>query len=160
MKKQDRAASLHRPAGSGNHTTSSTVPYPMTRRTVLVFIFAMTASAMATGEVSGSVPTCGRAQRQLETMNGALEMRATLNGELPDDSEWFDVLVRERLVHASFRMDPWGRPYVYRRTGTTFELMTVGADGQAGTDDDQIKADRWKWRSCSKGCLPSGCISP
>ena len=34
-------------------------------------------------------------------------------------------------------MDPWGRPYIYRSTGSGYELSSLGADAKpGGTDDD------------------------
>lgn len=34
-------------------------------------------------------------------------------------------------------LDPWGNPYVYERTPSSFQLVSYGKDGQpGGTDDD------------------------
>ena len=42
-------------------------------------------------------------------------------------------------------MDPWQKPYGYRNPGkkdsTTFEIYSVGADGQEGTEDDLSSQD-------------------
>lgn len=46
-------------------------------------------------------------------------------GELPD-------LPRDRTL------DPWGTPYVYRRTERGFELRSAGRDHRGGTNDDMI----------------------
>ena len=39
-----------------------------------------------------------------------------------------------------FPQDPWGNPYVYtypgRHNANSYDLMSVGPDGKAGTDDD------------------------
>lgn len=33
--------------------------------------------------------------------------------------------------------DPWGQPYIYKKTGTRdFEIYSVGADGVEGNEDD------------------------
>jgi len=37
--------------------------------------------------------------------------------------------------------DPWGHPYIYRfpgTHGTSYDLLSVGADGQEGTADDLV----------------------
>jgi hypothetical protein len=132
----------------------------MTRRTVLLLTFASAASAVTASDVFGNIPTCQRAQSQLRTFAGALELHRNLAGSLPEESEWFDVLVRDGMVDARTRNDPWGHPYVYRKTGDSFDLFTVGADGLSGTADDQIKADQWGWRTCSSGRSRSGCTLP
>jgi general secretion pathway protein G len=33
-------------------------------------------------------------------------------------------------------MDPWGHPYEYKLNGSTFEVKSLGPDGQSGTADD------------------------
>jgi len=35
--------------------------------------------------------------------------------------------------------DPWGKPYEYKPSGSSFELRSVGPDGQSGTADDIAK---------------------
>lgn len=41
----------------------------------------------------------------------------------------------------SWVTDPWGKPYVYRKTGPrSFEIFSAGPDGQEGTADD-VRAD-------------------
>jgi general secretion pathway protein G len=47
-----------------------------------------------------------------------------------DASTWVQML--EKPV----AMDPWGKPYEYKLNGSTFELRSVGPDGQSGTADD------------------------
>jgi general secretion pathway protein G len=32
--------------------------------------------------------------------------------------------------------DPWGNEYIYRKNGREFEIISAGADGQEGTEDD------------------------
>ncbi|MBM4140681.1 MAG: DUF4388 domain-containing protein [Nitrospira sp.] len=36
----------------------------------------------------------------------------------------------------SNKLDPWGRPYIYRSSENTFILLSAGADGKEGTADD------------------------
>jgi len=36
----------------------------------------------------------------------------------------------------SKKLDPWGRPYIYRSDENTFTILSTGADGKEGTSDD------------------------
>jgi hypothetical protein len=132
----------------------------MSRPPALIPFLVVVVFAMDTGHAQGNEPRCARAKLELESFNAALDLRHGLTGSLPEDSEWFEALVREHLVSASERnSDPWGRAYVYSKNGSTFDLMTAGADGQIGTSDDQIKADHWQWRTCGDGCARAGCLA-
>jgi hypothetical protein len=42
----------------------------------------------------------------------------------------------ESIDMISKRLDPWGRPYVYRKNDYTYIVFSVGADGLEGTKDD------------------------
>ncbi|MFM7930167.1 MAG: type II secretion system protein GspG [Pirellula sp.] len=37
-------------------------------------------------------------------------------------------------------VDPWNRPYEYKVIGSSFELRSLGADGQSGTSDDIVSS--------------------
>jgi general secretion pathway protein G len=53
---------------------------------------------------------------------------------LPDSLE--DLATKKRLAE-EIKPDPWGQPYVYRKTGSReFEILSVGPDGTQGTEDD------------------------
>lgn len=49
---------------------------------------------------------------------------------LVDESKWFQVLKKPVAP------DAWGNPYEYSTDGKTYEIKSLGPDGQAGTDDD------------------------
>jgi hypothetical protein len=132
----------------------------MSRRIILGCMIATAALAIATSDALGFEPLCDLAKSELQSLDRAIELRQASAGSLPSESEWFEVLIREHLLDASARnVDPWGRPFVYRRRGDTFDLFTVGPDGEADTSDDQIKSDRWRWSKCNSGCSRSGCTS-
>ena len=41
-------------------------------------------------------------------------------------------------------MDPWGNPYIYKMPGkapSTYEIISLGNDGQQGGDDDISSQD-------------------
>lgn len=83
---------------------------------------------------------CGRYPSTAEGLD-ALVRRP---GDLPESAQW-----RRYLDEATVPTDPWGYEYVYRYPGTVnddgFDLLSVGPDGQEGTDDDignTIRANR------------------
>jgi len=77
----------------------------------------------------------------------AIQVYAVEHG-LPD-SRWFDSLVQAGVLNrVHSRNDPWGNPYFYQRHGDSYDLRTLGADGEFGTTDDQKRQDGWQWRSC------------
>lgn len=51
---------------------------------------------------------------------------------LEDDSKWFPAL------DEPVENDAWGNPYEYTSDGTTFEIRSMGPDGQSNTDDDIV----------------------
>ena len=69
---------------------------------------------------------------QLEVGNlpSALEALHTQPADITDASLWVMKLDKE------VPKDPWAKPYDYKPNGTSFDLRSVGPDGQAGTADD------------------------
>ena len=47
-----------------------------------------------------------------------------------DASKWSQV------TKEPIKPDPWGRPLEYKVSGDSYELRSLGPDGQSGTDDD------------------------
>ncbi len=47
-----------------------------------------------------------------------------------DKSQWTQIS-REPV-----KPDPWARPFEYKINGDSYELRSLGPDGQSGTDDD------------------------
>jgi len=66
-----------------------------------------------------------RASQAIESMRLKVEVYKFEHGEYP-----------ETLGAVSNTLDPWGKPYIYRRAGNTFIIMSTGADGEKGTKDD------------------------
>ena len=69
---------------------------------------------------------------QLEVGNlpSALEALHTQPADITDASLWVMKLDKE------VPKDPWEKPYDYKPNGTSFDLRSVGPDGQSGTADD------------------------
>ena len=66
-----------------------------------------------------------RASKTVENLRLKIEAYKFEHSEYP---ETIDVV--------SKKLDPWERPYIYKHTGNTFIVMSVGADGKEGTGDD------------------------
>ena len=96
------------------------------------------------------------AAADLRTISAALKMYRLDNGDYPTTQQGLAALAEkpttpplprtwpEEGYLAEVPRDPWDRPYVYRRTGGGFELMSLGKDGKPGGEgvDADIKPQR------------------
>jgi general secretion pathway protein G len=87
------------------------------------------------------------AKIQITELEGALQMYSFDMGHFPSSSEGLEALVRNPGSSDSWKgpyiakdlpKDPWDRPYAYRYPGMhgEFDIISLGADGAEGTDDD------------------------
>jgi general secretion pathway protein G len=87
------------------------------------------------------------AKIQITEFEGALQLYSFDMGRFPDTGEGLDALVRNPVGNQSWNgpylakelpKDPWQRDYVYRHPGMhgDFDLLSLGADGAEGTEDD------------------------
>jgi general secretion pathway protein G len=87
------------------------------------------------------------AKIQITELEGALQMYSFDMGHFPSSSEGLEALVRNPGSSDSWKgpyiakdlpKDPWDRPYVYHYPGMhgEFDIISLGADGAEGTDDD------------------------
>ncbi len=67
-------------------------------------------------------------------MGGYPESLDYLTTKPSDGANWRGPYIKKKPV------DPWGRPYVYKFPGEhnpgTYDLYSLGKDGQPGTEDD------------------------
>lgn len=79
---------------------------------------------------------------QISTLEAALDTYRLDVGEYPDDLEglmenssdsaaWNGPYLRRAVP-----VDPWGNEYVYEATAREFSLISYGADGERGGEDD------------------------
>ena len=110
----------------------------------LIALFALPAIS-----VDASVPPCDIVRSTLQAYDRAIEMYVADHRHLPTEDRWFEALIQAGTIRsAQFRYDPWGHPYVYTVAGTTYDLRSVGPDGELGTSDDQFKQNDWQWDTC------------
>lgn len=69
-------------------------------------------------------------QLEVGQLPSELEGLHTQPADITDASLWV------QKTDKAIKMDPWGKPYEYKPNGSTFELRSVGPDGQSGTADD------------------------
>lgn len=113
------------------------------KRTLLLLIMVPAVS------VDASEPPCSTARSVLMAYDKAIEMYVNDRGHLPAQEHWFELLVQEGSIGRSHpRNDPWGNAYVYSVHGATYDLRSVGPDGEPETTDDQSKGNDWQWKSC------------
>lgn len=75
--------------------------------------------------------TCGRLPTTAEGLRALIEKPTSL----PETAQW-ERFLDEHVIPK----DPWARDYLYRQPGTVntdgYDLLSLGPDGQEGTDDD------------------------
>jgi len=90
------------------------------------------------------------AKAKMAIIESALGMFSSDCGRYPDDSEGLEALLvapkdfegkwNGPYLKKSDLLDPWGNPYIYVEEGEinpgSFDLISYGADGQAGGDGD------------------------
>jgi general secretion pathway protein G len=103
------------------------------------------------------------AKTQIKRLEGALETYRMDNARYPTTEQGLDALIHEPsgdpaprnfqpggyLQGGELPTDPWGEPYQYRAPGEhnphTFDLWSLGADGQDGGEG--LDADIGNWAS-------------
>jgi general secretion pathway protein G len=78
-------------------------------------------------------------------LSAALQQFHADNARYPSEVEGLNALVvrpgdlaswRGPYIEPSIRPDPWGKPYLYRRTHNGWLIVSTGPDGVEGTTDD------------------------
>ncbi|MFC5050023.1 type II secretion system major pseudopilin GspG [Rubritalea spongiae] len=131
--------------------------------TLLEMVMVMAIIAVLAGGVIGLLGNFGegakiqRAETDIKTIDAALMNYNTLAGRYPTTEQGLEALVTKPTTAPKPRrypskpflkaipMDPWGNPYAYKMPGsqdpTTYEVLSYGADGQPGGDDDISSQD-------------------
>jgi general secretion pathway protein G len=93
------------------------------------------------------------AQTQISTFGTALDAFEVDTGSYPRGPEGLTQLLvapadvtgwRGPYLKSDIPLDPWGRPYVYEYPGRInangYDIVSMGPDGQPGTQDDVVNA--------------------
>ncbi|MGD8697647.1 MAG: type II secretion system major pseudopilin GspG [Gemmatimonadales bacterium] len=100
------------------------------------------------------------AQTQIELFSVALDNYRLDNGRYPTTEQGLQALRQKPVsepvpynwrgpyLQKEIPLDPWGQPYVYRSPGdvnsTTYDLLTLGRDGQPGGEDEDADVTSWQ----------------
>jgi general secretion pathway protein G len=100
------------------------------------------------------------AKTQVELLGAALDNYRLDTGAYPTTEQGLDALqkapTREPIplnwrgpyLKRDVPSDPWGRPYVYKSPGehnpTSYDLSTLGRDGQPGGEGEDTDVLNWK----------------
>lgn len=88
------------------------------------------------------------AKLQIDSLSAALDLFYLDTGRYPSGSEGLDALMVRApsvdgwngpyLQQSALPLDPWGNAYDYRVPGekTVYEIVSFGADGRPGGEDD------------------------
>ncbi len=80
-----------------------------------------------------------RARKMLELIaKGVERYRNDFSSYPQGDFEGLIDLISPRYLPKVIRLDPWSNPFVYQYSGSGYRLISVGADGTAGTQDDIV----------------------
>lgn len=96
-----------------------------------------------------------RVTSDFNTISSAISTYKLNAGTVPSTSQGLQALItkpastpvpkRWTQLATEIPVDPWQQPYRYRNPGkkdsTTFEIYSVGPDGQEGTEDDLSSQD-------------------
>jgi general secretion pathway protein G len=95
------------------------------------------------------------ARIQIQELGSVLDLYHLEVGRYPADDEGLQALVERPpeadnwngpyLKNRNSLIDPWGRPYLYRRPGQhgEYDLYSLGADGQEGGNGEDQDITSW-----------------
>ena len=121
---------------------------------LLVLVILGILAAIVVPKFSGRTEQARRtaAQTQIATFSTALEAFELDNGYYPKGKSGLsDLVVQPRdarkwtgpYLTGDIPKDPWGNDYIYeypgKRNQGSYDLMSMGADGRVGGDDDIVK---------------------
>ncbi len=110
---------------------------------VLVIIAAIASLAIMNLNAIGGRANERAAKAKIEVMKGAVDLYKLELMSYPPDlnalyerpSNLADPGRWTRLLKEPVGPDPWGRPYEYTVTGDSYEIRSLGPDGQRSDDD-------------------------
>ncbi|BBM86397.1 type II secretion system protein GspG [Candidatus Uabimicrobium amorphum] len=112
--------------------------YKSTRGSLLikVAIFAFSCGfllALLHGEIFGVDKLIRRAEAQISDLGYGIEVYRIKKGKYPKNL--IDLTIpdkRGNILITIIPCDPWGNQYLYKRSHTQFDIISLGADGKSG----------------------------
>lgn len=126
-------------------------PQPMeaTRPTrlgrVVLAVVGLGATGLAFGLISLTrdttlSPTQQRARTEIRKLQSFFHDYQRIMGRYPTQEQGFAPLIEGKALE-SVPVDPWNRPYLYRREGKKGYLLSLGADGKPGGTGEDADID-------------------
>lgn len=121
---------------------------------LLVMVIIAVLAAVVLPKLAGKGEDARQAatKSQIAIFSNALSVYEIDNGAYPTTAQGLDALRnkpagnpepkgwKRAYLDKDVPLDPWGNPYIYRSPGTRnadgYDLLSVGADGREGTEDD------------------------
>ena len=112
---------------------------------MLVLVILAAVAGIAVFSLSGAQDSAFKktAASQINSLKTQLDMYKLNVGTYPpaldalyEQPSDVDATKWSQVSRDPIKPDPWGRPFEYKVAGDTYELRSLGPDGQSGTDDD------------------------
>lgn len=112
---------------------------------MLVLVILAAVAGIAVYNLAGTQATAFKrtAASQINTLKGMLDMYKLNMGSYPPTLDALNVAPSdadptrwEPVSREPIKPDPWGRPLEYKVEGDKYDLRSLGADGQSGSEDD------------------------
>ncbi|MFM9063007.1 MAG: type II secretion system major pseudopilin GspG [Pirellula sp.] len=87
----------------------------------------------ATAQIAQLSTTIKQYQLMMQQLPSSLDALMNQPADIANPADWTKLLDK-------IPVDPWNRPYEYKVIGSSFELRSLGADGQSGTSDDIVSS--------------------
>ena len=125
--------------------------FSLTELLVVIVILGLLAGLVAANSQSIlGASKVATAKMEISKISDALDQYNGLKSGYPSTAEGLDVLLESTkempggFLKRTKLEDPWGQPYEYTNNGNLeqpFEVVSSGADGKLGTDDDISNLD-------------------
>lgn len=127
------------PPGAGNRQGGFTIIELLIVMAILGMLAVMVAPNLFSQADSARQDA---ARSQISSLTSALDAHRLDTGRYPDSLEGLMENTSGRsswngpYLRGDVPMDPWGNPYEYSSDGRDFDLMSYGADGSPGGEDN------------------------
>ena len=134
--------------------------FTLTEIMVVVFIIGLLSSVVLFNVLGARTDAQVKTARtNITALTNALEQYSLDMYDYPTQQQGLDALVNEPDDASgagtyrrggyinSVPLDPWGRPFIYKRpgekSGRAYDLYSLGADGQEGGEDENADIGNW-----------------
>jgi len=161
LRPSHREPTIARRSRSISRPTASRAGFTLIEILVVIVVIAILATLVAPNIFKhvGSAKEA-TAKSQIEMLGTALDAYRLDNGTYPTTDQGLAALQtvpssepmptnwRGPYLRKDVPLDPWGHPYIYKYPGESsangYDLMSYGADGQPGGDDENADIVSWK----------------